>query len=86
MAGVPELLNMMKGALHTLHQLTYLTEIPKESCRQIVVEDLQERKLCTHFVSCLTDEQNEWHLTIFQDLLQIPENNEDFINNIVTGY
>ena len=69
-----------------LRMLAYEVNIGKDTVRRIVVEDLQKRKISSHFVPhSLTPEQKDRRTAACRDLIATTDGDPDFFKKIVTG-
>ena len=60
--------------------------IGKDTVRKIVVEDLQNRKICSRFISnSLTSEQKDRRTAACRDLTATADSDPDFFEEIVSG-
>lgn len=70
----------------SIQQIADTTNLSTFVVHGIVTEDLQMRKICAKLVpKVLTDEQKESRVSRCQELLDLIENDPDFLNSVVTG-
>lgn len=63
-----------------------MLNLPKTLVHDIVTGEMQMRKVCAKLVpKILTDEQRELRVQRSQELLDLIENDPDFLNSVVTG-
>jgi len=81
----------VRAVIHRNRRLT-VREVADEvgisigSCRQILTEKLQMRRVSAKFVPCLlTDDQKDTRVEIVQELLANANDNENFLKKIITG-
>ena len=70
----------------SLRMLADEVNIDKDTVRNIVVEDLRKRKICSHFVPhVLTPEQKDRRIAACRDLVATADSDSYFFKKIVTG-
>jgi len=77
---------LLQNSHLSLRMLADEANIGKDTVRKIVVEDLQKRKICSHFVPhSLTPEQKDQRIEACWDLIATADSDPDFFKKTVTG-
>lgn len=70
----------------SIHQIADILHMSTFTVHGIVTEDLQMRKVCAKLVpKVLTEDQKELRVSRCQELLDLIQNEPDFLNSVVTG-
>ena len=77
---------LLQNRYLSLRMLADEVNIIKDTVRNIVVEDLRKRKICSRFVPrSLTPEQKDRRIAACRDLIATADSDPDFFKKIVTG-